>query len=272
LFAAANELDVLLMVRDAKLVRFDKYGADVEPNLSHIVRTALKKSVEERWQTAAQFRDAIAEWLFVSRHRMTSKIVADVVDELRDAVIERRNRTVNAGTTVLDDVAANPVPGHDAVPVAAVDSETSMPLISVSYDPPTTDPGIAARALSINELAAQLTNPRAETVHARPATRQTVAPAPPVSSGGLTVKRTTPPQRTRPTVACPPRARRDRARRRRRPPDRRYDQRRGRGDHGAGPRAQHRPDHGGTEDGPGQQDRRRGPGRAQRRLGDTRVR
>ena len=33
LFAAANELDVLLMVRDAKLARLDKYGADIEPGL-----------------------------------------------------------------------------------------------------------------------------------------------------------------------------------------------------------------------------------------------
>src|SRR5204862_872956 len=34
LFAAANELDVLLMVRDARLHRLDKYGADLEPGLS----------------------------------------------------------------------------------------------------------------------------------------------------------------------------------------------------------------------------------------------
>ena len=33
LFAAANELDMLLMVRDAKLTRFDKYGADIELGL-----------------------------------------------------------------------------------------------------------------------------------------------------------------------------------------------------------------------------------------------
>src|SRR5678810_863661 len=79
LFAAANELDVLLMVRDAKLHRFDKYGADVEPGLSAIVRKALRKPVDERWQTAAAFRDALGEWLYEHRHRVTSRIVADVV-------------------------------------------------------------------------------------------------------------------------------------------------------------------------------------------------
>src|SRR4029078_3389562 len=59
LFAAANELDVLIMVRDARLVRFDKYGGDVDHELSGIVRKALRKSVEERWQSAAAFRDAL---------------------------------------------------------------------------------------------------------------------------------------------------------------------------------------------------------------------
>jgi len=53
LFAATNELDVLIMVRDAKLVRFDKYGGDIDPELSMIVRKALRKSADDRWQSAA---------------------------------------------------------------------------------------------------------------------------------------------------------------------------------------------------------------------------
>ena len=194
LFAATNELDVLLMVRDAKLVRFDKYGADIEPGLSEIVRTALKKSVDERWQTAAQFRDAVAEWLFEHRHRMTPKVVADVVTELRDAVIERRNKTVNAGTTVLDDLAAGGGPSEDAVPVAAVDGEHSMPLISMSYEG--SDP--APSKVAIGDLSAHVNLPRADTVNARPVTRQAVAPTP---AHGLVVRRPTPVPRARTPVS-----------------------------------------------------------------------
>src|SRR5262245_50256852 len=94
LFAAANELDVLLMVRDAKLSRFDKYGLDIESGLTNIVRKALKKSLDERWASAAAFRDAIEEWLFEQRKRMTNKHVAEVVAGLRDAVNERRARAI----------------------------------------------------------------------------------------------------------------------------------------------------------------------------------
>ena len=218
LFAATNELDVLIMVRDAKLVRFDKYGGDVDRELQSIVRKALRKSADERWQSAAAFRDALGEWLFDNRHRMTPRAVSDVVVELRDAVIERRNKTVNAGTTVLDDIAVSRSPSEevaaaraaaasaaeDAVPVVAAEREPSMPLISVSYEQAqAADPVIASRALSVGNVAA-VAHPRADTVHARPA-RATPPPPPLPSGGGLQIKRPTPPSRTRPPTPRPTR-------------------------------------------------------------------
>ena len=42
LFTAPNELDVLLMVRDVRLERLDKYGCDLPNTLDAIVRRALK--------------------------------------------------------------------------------------------------------------------------------------------------------------------------------------------------------------------------------------
>jgi serine/threonine protein kinase len=211
LFAAANELDVLIMVRDARLVRFDKYGADLDSELSVIVRKALRKVVEERWQTAAQFRDALAEWLFEHRHRMTSRAVADVVVELRDAVVERRNRTVNAGTTVLEDLRVGRAPSQDAVtagrptvndgvPQPAAEREPSMPLISVSYDQP--DPVLAARpgsAVTAGDLAGSIAQPRAETVNAR-GSRAPVAASTAPPTSGLQIKRPIAPPRPRPVT------------------------------------------------------------------------
>jgi eukaryotic-like serine/threonine-protein kinase len=136
LFAAANELDVLLMVRDAKLTRFDKYGADVEPALQKIVRKALSKSVEERWQTAAAFRDALSEWLFEHRQRVTNRHVSDVVSELREAVIARRQKTINATTALIEEVQGRrPPTDTDGAPVIIVESSGgSLPNIAVTYD------------------------------------------------------------------------------------------------------------------------------------------
>ncbi len=147
LFAAANELDVLLMVRDARLARFDKYGADIEHGLQGIVRKALKKSLDERYASAAAFRDAISEWLFENRHRMTNKAVADIVAELSPAVLARRHSgvapdpTAEPITSVGDDLG---LPGprppsageSDGAPQIMIEpgEELSMPMISVSYE------------------------------------------------------------------------------------------------------------------------------------------
>ena len=140
LFAAANELDVLLMVRDAKLARFDKYGSEVEAGLQAIVRKALKKPVDERYASAAAFRDALDEWLFEHRYRMSNKAIADVVAELQPAVLERRHRNVadQPITAVVDDLGlpGPRAPSEDAAPVISIETsdDMSMPLISLSYE------------------------------------------------------------------------------------------------------------------------------------------
>ena len=51
LFTAPADLDVLLMVRDARIERLDKYGRDLPPALDRIVRRALKKDPRERFQS-----------------------------------------------------------------------------------------------------------------------------------------------------------------------------------------------------------------------------
>src|SRR5205814_8100936 len=70
LFAAAADLEVLLMIRDLRLDRFDKFGADLHPSLQEIVRHALRKDPAERYQTALEFRDAIADYLSENRIRV----------------------------------------------------------------------------------------------------------------------------------------------------------------------------------------------------------
>lgn len=173
LFAAANELDVLLMVRDAKLTRFDKYGMDIEPSLSDIVRKSLKKPVDERWQSAAQFRDALSEWLYDHRHRVGPKNVSDVVLELRDSVRERRNKATGSEpplVVISEEPAVARVPSeNDGAPVIIVEGGDSMPVISLSYEPAAEE--ARSRAISVSDLAASSSaqaSKRAETVAGRP--------------------------------------------------------------------------------------------------------
>jgi serine/threonine protein kinase len=145
LFAAANELDVLLMVRDARLQRLDKYGGEISPGLDRIVRKALKKPLDERWATASAFREAIAEWLFEHRRRVTTKEMAEMVTTLRASMIERARaaeRHDAIGTAILNPRESQPgfgpaSPGTaDGIPGAVLDVSDSMPLIQLEYDEP----------------------------------------------------------------------------------------------------------------------------------------
>ncbi|MBA3820279.1 MAG: serine/threonine protein kinase, partial [Deltaproteobacteria bacterium] len=177
LFAAANELDVLLMVRDAKLQRFEKYGHDLEPGLADIVRKALKKPVDERWPSAAAFRDALAEWLYEHRHRVAPKQIADVVSELRVSVLERRHKQ-NAGPVNVEVAVGRAPSDNDGAPLIVIEAGDSMPVVSVSYEAVASPEVRQGRPMSVSELAATTlpVTSRAETIAARPQTIPTTAP------------------------------------------------------------------------------------------------
>ncbi len=70
LFSAPADLDVLLKVRDVKLDRLDKYGADLPPALAKLIRHALKKNPDDRLPSAAAFRDELADYLFATGQRV----------------------------------------------------------------------------------------------------------------------------------------------------------------------------------------------------------
>jgi eukaryotic-like serine/threonine-protein kinase len=71
LFTSTNDLDILLMVRDARLDRLHKYAQEFPVELRVLTVRALQRRPEDRWQSAAQFRDALDEWI-----RRTSRVGA----------------------------------------------------------------------------------------------------------------------------------------------------------------------------------------------------
>jgi serine/threonine protein kinase len=81
LFTAPSELDVLLMVRDAKLDRLDKHGSHIDIALRGIIERALQRKVSDRYADAAEFRDDLADWLYNQRRRVTNKEIATAVRE-----------------------------------------------------------------------------------------------------------------------------------------------------------------------------------------------
>lgn len=62
LFLAGHELDVLVMVRDVQLDRFETSARDLDRALVDIVRSALRRAQAER-PTVVELLDALATWL-----------------------------------------------------------------------------------------------------------------------------------------------------------------------------------------------------------------
>ncbi len=85
LFTAPNDLDVLLMVRDGRLERWDKYGQDIPKPLDEIVRKALAKNPDQRFQTACLFRDALEDLQFKFGMRVGPADVGLLASDLFDA-------------------------------------------------------------------------------------------------------------------------------------------------------------------------------------------
>lgn len=87
LFAAPNELDVLLQVRDARLDRLDTHGGNIPADLRALLLRALTRRPGDRYQTAASFRDALADWLFEQRHRVGPRELATLMLSLDDTAV-----------------------------------------------------------------------------------------------------------------------------------------------------------------------------------------
>jgi serine/threonine protein kinase len=84
LFTSTNDLDILLMVRDARLDRLHKYASEFPVELRVLTVRALQRRPEDRWQSAALFRDALDEWIRRTT-RVTSRDLATLIGSVINA-------------------------------------------------------------------------------------------------------------------------------------------------------------------------------------------
>jgi len=82
LFTAPNDLDVLLMVRDARLDRLDRHGADIPPPLRAVLDKMLTRDPNERFPSAGAARDALLDFLFEARQRVSAHDLGAFIEEL----------------------------------------------------------------------------------------------------------------------------------------------------------------------------------------------
>jgi serine/threonine protein kinase len=132
LFTARNELDVLLMVRDGRLDRLYRYGHDIPPELDQIVRRALTRDIERRYQTASEFRDALFDYLFAQRIRVGPADLRAFISDLFDASPEATTRIQKQGRRLSEPLSQGSVP---VVATAAGQSPTARVVVDLASDP-----------------------------------------------------------------------------------------------------------------------------------------
>jgi len=124
LFAAPNELDVLLMVRDVNLSRLERYGTHIGADLEALVRRALAKDAEARFASAADMRDALDDWLFQSRLRVGAARVGELVESLYEDANARRRVGLDESAPVL--ITVGVIPPAEPVPSLEVAGEMEV--------------------------------------------------------------------------------------------------------------------------------------------------
>lgn len=82
LFSAPDDFELLLMVRRGDLSRLDEYGKHIPRSLDAIIRKALAVDLDQRFASAGDFRDALADFLASNRRRTGASHLADLLRDL----------------------------------------------------------------------------------------------------------------------------------------------------------------------------------------------
>jgi serine/threonine-protein kinase len=100
LFFGDTDYQTVELVRQARVPSIAALNPEIEPELEAVVRKSLAKDPNDRYQNAADLGDALAQYLFSRRMKVTSRDIAALV---RDAQVEMmRKRSVEPKDSLID--------------------------------------------------------------------------------------------------------------------------------------------------------------------------
>jgi serine/threonine-protein kinase len=100
LFYGDTDYQTVEMVRQARIPSIAALNPDVEQELEHVVRKALARDPKDRYFEAADLGDALAQYLFSRRMKVTSRDIATLV---RDVQVEAaRRRSLAPQESIID--------------------------------------------------------------------------------------------------------------------------------------------------------------------------
>ncbi|MBA3451485.1 MAG: serine/threonine protein kinase [Deltaproteobacteria bacterium] len=178
LFMGDTDYQTVELVRQAKVPALVPLNSEIEPELEQVVRKALSQDPEDRYQNAADLGDALAQFLFSRRMKVTARDIAALV---KDTQVEMmRKRSAEPKESLIDGLILDEMQKMTSL----VDSEGNSPdpkaVGSMSLDPS----AFVDTAGWAGEMQSQATSGRASKKGTRPPANKTKPGIGPTSGGG----------------------------------------------------------------------------------------
>jgi len=137
LFYGETDYQTVELVRQARVPSIAALNPEIEPELEAVVRKALARDPNDRYQNAADLGDALSQFLFSRRMKVTARDIASLV---RDTQVEMmRKRSVEPKESLIDALILDEMQkmtslvGAEGQPAGAGDSEGAMSLDPSSF-------------------------------------------------------------------------------------------------------------------------------------------
>jgi serine/threonine-protein kinase len=131
LFYGESDYQTVEMVRNAKIPPIGQQNPEVEPEFEEIVRKALARRVEDRFQSATDLQDALAHYWFSRGLKMIQRDIADLVracqEEQTTASTSGQVKRPNLIDTILhEELDAFTSVGFDGQVIASDDAQAGQ--------------------------------------------------------------------------------------------------------------------------------------------------
>jgi serine/threonine-protein kinase len=135
LFLGDTDYQTVELVRQARVPSIAALNPEVEPELEAVVRKSLAKDPNDRYQSAADLGDALAQYLFSRRMKVTARDIAGLV---RDTQVEMmRKRSAEPKQSLIDTLIQDEMQKMTSL----VDGEEQDPAQSGAEGSMSLDPG-----------------------------------------------------------------------------------------------------------------------------------
>lgn len=147
LFLGETDYQTVKLVQQANVPSLQRLNPEVDAELEAVIMKALTRDPNDRYQSAREFGDALASYLFGKQLKVTSYDIANLVKE----VVERKNRSVKPQEasiidrliqeellrfTSLDDLSGESTMAVGQTPLSPEDVAGAQPLDPLGFENP----------------------------------------------------------------------------------------------------------------------------------------